>query len=81
MPDNDLRRLSCPGTKSALGCMQRSDSPELSDVLDLFPVRYHEPYYKSYARDDLAALMSESGFEVESEGSHFVSKVVAGRRP
>ncbi len=76
-----MRVLRPGGAFVVCDSMQRSDSPELSDVLDLFAGRYHEPYYKSYARDDLAALMSESGSEVESEGSHFVSKVVAGRRP
>ena len=46
-----------------------------------FPAAYHEPYYKGYLRDDLAAVMRECGFEVESSAPHLVSKVVVGRKP
>jgi ubiquinone/menaquinone biosynthesis C-methylase UbiE len=60
---------------------QLSDSGELRDVLYAFPNAYHEPYYKSYLRDDLAALMRECGFGIESESVHLVSKVVVGRKP
>jgi len=60
---------------------QLSDSAELGAVLHGFPVTYHEPYYKGYLRDDLAAVMTECGFEVEDSAPHLVSKVVVGRKP
>ncbi len=60
---------------------QLSDSRELEPVLQAFPATYHEPYYKGYLRDDLADVMRECGFEVESSTAHLVSKVVVGRKP
>jgi ubiquinone/menaquinone biosynthesis C-methylase UbiE len=59
---------------------QLSDSGELKDILHWFPASYHEPYYKGYLRDDLAGIMEECGFAVESSTAHFVSKVVVGRK-
>jgi ubiquinone/menaquinone biosynthesis C-methylase UbiE len=59
---------------------QLSDSGELKDILNWFPASYHEPYYKGYLRDDLAGIMEECGFAVESDEAHFVSKVVIGRK-
>jgi len=64
-----------------------SDSAQLADsgvfepLLRSFPAAYHEPYYKGYLRDDLAAVMAACGFEVESSQPHLVSKVVVGRKP
>jgi len=60
---------------------QLADSAVLEPVLLGFPAAYHEPYYKSYLRDDLAAVMRSGGFEVESSEPHLVSKVVVGRKP
>lgn len=59
---------------------QLSDSGELRNILHSFPASYHEPYYKGYLRDDLAGIMEECGFAVESSAAHFVSKVVVGRK-
>jgi hypothetical protein len=39
------------------------------------------PYYKEYLRDDLAAVMTACGFEVEYSAPHLVSKVVVERKP
>ncbi|MBX3025303.1 class I SAM-dependent methyltransferase [bacterium] len=60
---------------------QLADSREIEPVLRHFPAAYHEPYYKGYLRDDLAALLAEAGFAVESSEPHLVSKVVVARRP
>jgi ubiquinone/menaquinone biosynthesis C-methylase UbiE len=60
---------------------QPSDSPELTYFLECFPVLYHEPYFKSYARHDLGDALREVGFEVLSSEPSFVSKMVVARRP
>jgi ubiquinone/menaquinone biosynthesis C-methylase UbiE len=78
----EARRVLVPG-----GCFvvcdsaQLVDSTELQPVLSDFAATYHEPYYKGYLRDDLAAVMTECGFEVEDSMPHLVSKVVVGRKP
>jgi ubiquinone/menaquinone biosynthesis C-methylase UbiE len=59
---------------------QLNESGELKNILQWFPASYHEPYYKGYLRDDLAGIMEECGFAVESSTAHFVSKVVVGRK-
>jgi ubiquinone/menaquinone biosynthesis C-methylase UbiE len=60
---------------------QLSDSPEIAGVLGDFPVVYHEPFYAEYLGDDLADLLAEVGFAVESSEPHLVAKVVVARKP
>jgi len=60
---------------------QLSESAELATVLREFPREFHEPFYAKYLDDDLAALLREAGFVVESTEAHLVAKVVVARRP
>ena len=60
---------------------QLSESAELATVLREFPREFHEPFYAKYLEDDLAALLREAGFVVESTEPHLVAKVVVARRP
>ena len=77
----EAHRVLAPGGRLVIcDAAQLSDSPELQPFLDGFPRLYHEPYFKSYARDDLARLLGECGFEVESVEPAFLAKVVVARR-
>jgi ubiquinone/menaquinone biosynthesis C-methylase UbiE len=60
---------------------QISESAEIATALREFPREFHEPFYAKYLDDDLAALLREVGFIVESTEAHLVAKVVVGRRP
>jgi ubiquinone/menaquinone biosynthesis C-methylase UbiE len=60
---------------------QLTDSPHIAGALSSFPERFHEPYYKGYVQDDLAAMLGEAGFAVESSDAHLVAKVVVARKP
>lgn len=60
---------------------QLSDSAEIGTALREFPREFHEPFYAKYLEDDLAALLAEAGFVVETTESHLVAKVVVARRP
>lgn len=60
---------------------QPSDSPTIATVLGSFPAEYHEPFYQEYLGDDLAELLAEHGFVVESSQPHLVAKVVVARKP
>lgn len=60
---------------------QLCESPELATALHSFPAEFHEPFYDDYLEDDLAGLLREVGFEVESSEPQFVAKVVVARRP
>jgi len=78
----EVRRVLKPGAPFALcDAAQLSESPDLRSFLEAFPRLYHEPYFKSYLRDDLARLLAECGFEVESVEPAFLAKVVVARRP
>lgn len=77
----EMVRVVRPGGVVAIcDSAQLADSAELSDVLEAFPRSYHEPYYKSYLRDDLAAIARESGLGVQASEPHLVSRVVSARR-
>ncbi len=79
---NEMARVVRPGgTVVVCDSTQMADSAGLGVVLESFPQTYHEPYYKSYLRDDLTGIARESGLTVEGAETHFVSRVVAARRP
>ena len=78
----EARRVLVPGGRFVvMDSAQLAESRALEPVMQAFPAAYHEPYYKGYLRDDLADVMRESGFEVESSAPYLVSKVVVGRKP
>jgi ubiquinone/menaquinone biosynthesis C-methylase UbiE len=60
---------------------QLTESAELAAALRAFPGEFHEPFYADYLEDDLAGLLREAGFAVESAEPQFVAKVVVARRP
>jgi ubiquinone/menaquinone biosynthesis C-methylase UbiE len=76
-----LRVLRPGGSLVVCDSAQLADCPPLRPILETFPRIYHEPYYRSYLRDDLAALLKEAGAEVRSEEPAFLAKVVAAARP
>jgi len=60
---------------------QLSESAEIASALRAFPLEFHEPFFDDYLEDDLAGVLTEAGFVVESSDPHFVAKVVIARRP
>ncbi|HEY0480680.1 MAG TPA: methyltransferase domain-containing protein [Kofleriaceae bacterium] len=60
---------------------QLAESREIASALRAFPGEFHEPFYADYLEDDLAELLREVGFVVESAEPEFVAKVVVARRP
>lgn len=75
-------RVLRPGARMVVcDAAQHRDGGERRFFLDSFPALYHEPYFKSYLRDDLEPLLASCGFEVESSAVHFLVKVVVARRP
>ncbi|MFV0368351.1 MAG: class I SAM-dependent methyltransferase [Hyphomicrobiaceae bacterium] len=60
--------------------LQMGDKPNWDGLLEAFPQRYHEPYYRQYAIDDLNELFANAGLQVESTSLAFLSKVLVCRR-
>jgi ubiquinone/menaquinone biosynthesis C-methylase UbiE len=78
---SEVWRVLAPGGLFVISdSAQLAESGELAGVLRGFAAAYHEPYYKSYLRDDFARWLPECGFEVLSAEPHFVSKVVVARK-
>ncbi len=78
----ELSRVVRPGGLVVLGdSLQLSDAPDLEAELLAFPKNFHEPYYLSYLRDDVATRLRAAGLEVTSGEAHFLTKVVTACRP
>ena len=84
LPDRVRRRVSAQvarvlkpgGLFVFIDSLQMGDRPEWDGMLEVFPLRFHEPYYRSYAMDDLAGMFAEVGLELQSCHLAFLSKVI-----
>lgn len=74
------RVLKPEGTLIFVDSLQLGDVPDYDGLLELFPERFHEPYYRSYLREDLAELFAEAGLSYEQPRIAFLSKVCLFRK-
>ncbi|MEM9494969.1 MAG: class I SAM-dependent methyltransferase [Pseudomonadota bacterium] len=74
----ECARLLKPGGVFILvDTIQYGDEPGLDILLENFPRGFHEPYYDSYCRTDLASLAAEAGLEKQEETVGFLTKVTS----
>jgi len=77
----EIARLVKPGGAFVLAdSIQTGDASHLDQMLEYFPVGFHEPFFSSYLKEDFAALFGEHGFEVEETELAFLTKVTRFRR-
>lgn len=77
----ELARVVKPGGALVFAdSLQAGDSPDLDQMLEYFPVGFHEPFYGSYQTEDFAALFGEAGFVLEETRLAFLTKVMRFRR-
>lgn len=77
----ELARILKPGGIFVLAdSLQAGDAPDLDQMLEYFPVGFHEPFYGSYQQEDLPGLFREAGFELEEMRLAFLTKVMRFRR-
>lgn len=77
----EFARILKPGGKLIfVDSLQMGDRPGWDGLLEAFPQRFHEPYFRHYAIDDLDALFAKAGFEVEAISTAFLARVMVLRR-
>ena len=59
-----------------LDSLQIGDKPGWDGLLEAFPHRFHEPYYRHYAIDDLDGLFTAAGLEPDMTTTPFLSKLM-----
>jgi ubiquinone/menaquinone biosynthesis C-methylase UbiE len=60
--------------------LQIGDRPNWDGLLEAFPVRFHEPYYRSFVMDDIDRMFAVEGLQSVEEFVAFLSKVLVRRK-
>ena len=69
------RVLKPGGSFLFVDSLQTGDVPDYDGLLSVFPQLFHEPYYASYLKEDLAGLFREAGLREGTVVPAFVSRV------
>jgi ubiquinone/menaquinone biosynthesis C-methylase UbiE len=78
---SEMARVLKPGgTLVLIDSLQMGDKPGWDGMLEAFPVRFHEPYYRHYAIHDLHALFRSQGLTAVETSLHFMSKMMVWRK-
>jgi ubiquinone/menaquinone biosynthesis C-methylase UbiE len=73
----ELARVLKPGGRLVfMDSLQRGDRADFDGMLEAFPLNFHEPYYASYLKEDLAALFEGSGLATAHAEPVFLSKLM-----
>lgn len=77
----EMARVLKPGGMLVfLDSLQFGDRPGWDGLLEAFPVRFHEPYFRHYLIDDLEALFAEVGLRTEATSFEFLSRRMVCRK-
>jgi ubiquinone/menaquinone biosynthesis C-methylase UbiE len=78
----EMARVVRPGGLLVVAdSIQLADAKELEREILAFPSRFHEPYYMSYVKDDLAARVAGAGLRVIRSQLAFLTKLVTAEKP
>ncbi|MGF1650955.1 MAG: methyltransferase domain-containing protein [Hyphomicrobiaceae bacterium] len=77
---SEFARILKPGGRLVfVDSLQMGDRPGWDGMLEAFPVRFHEPYYRHYAIDDLDAVFADAGLDAVETRLAFLSKIMVRR--
>jgi ubiquinone/menaquinone biosynthesis C-methylase UbiE len=77
----EMARVLKPGGRLVfMDSLQMGDKPEWDGLIESFPVRFHEPYYRHYAIDDLEQLFDGAGLRSVRTEHAFLSKLMVRER-
>ena len=78
----EMARVLKPGGRLILvDSLQYGDHPPFDQLLDLFPILYHEPYYRTYVACDLNGLFEDAGLRMVMADRAFLSKILVFDKP
>ncbi len=73
----EIARVLKPGGLLAFAdAVQPNDEPRLARLLEVFPATFHEPFFASYAEEDLPALFSRAGLAQRGGDLAFLTKAM-----
>ncbi len=74
------RVLKKGGILTFIDSLQMGDRPGWDGLLEAFPQRFHEPFYRNYAIDDLSKVFAGAGLKWEQSWTSYFSKVIVCRK-
>lgn len=77
----EMARVLKPGGLLVfIDSLQFGDRPDWDGMLEAFPHRFHEPYFRHYAIDDLDAVFDAAGLARAATFTAFLSKIMVRRK-
>ncbi len=77
----EMARVLKPGGLLVfIDSLQMGDRPGWDGLLEAFPARFHEPYYRHYAIDDLDGVFTDAGLEAVEQSHAFLAKMMVRRK-
>ena len=77
----EMARVLKPGGLLVfIDSLQMGDRPGWDGLLESFPARFHEPYYRHYAIDDLDAVFNDAGLVAADDTHAFLAKMMVRRK-
>lgn len=78
----EMARVLKPGGLLVfIDSLQMGDRPGWDGLLEAFPKRFHEPYYRHYSIDDIEGLFTAQGLAHDETELPFLAKMMAFRKP
>lgn len=78
---SEIARVLKPGGMFVLAeTIQYGDLPDCDGLIATFPGLLHEPYYESFARQDLAALFARAGLNLIETDIAYLTKISVFRK-
>jgi ubiquinone/menaquinone biosynthesis C-methylase UbiE len=73
-----MRVLKSGGFLGLIDSLQLGDEPRFDPMLELFPIAFHEPFYRNYSENSMERLLEEAGVRHWERTHGFLSKALWG---